>query len=87
MCYDLSLDRLDETVLIMGQNIRFKEVTWKSIPKLFLLPLSDILVVIQMDVLLREATLPFALRPHFPIRYFFNKPKCFPKNAYSNLKE
>ena len=31
-------NRLDETVLMIGRNIRFKGVTWKIIPKLSLLP-------------------------------------------------
>ena len=33
------LNRLDETVLMMGHNIRFKGVICKIIPKLSLLPL------------------------------------------------
>ena len=33
----LPLIRTSETVLMMGHNIRFKEVIWEIIPKLFLL--------------------------------------------------
>ena len=35
------LDRLVETVLMMGRNISFKGVIWKIIPKLSLLPLLN----------------------------------------------
>ena len=33
------LNRLGETVHMMGRNIRFKGAIWKIIPKFFLLPL------------------------------------------------